>query len=106
MDCLASSTESESAEARRCLSGLVASAKVEVRPTRRWRKGEALLFAIVGSSFITDVMVECCIPLCSAAIFGKQGRRVLSLDRQCHRRIATSLLGVTHLQVPSTTSQS
>ena len=52
MDCLASSTESEKVELRRCLNGLEISAKAE----GRGRKGDMLTRPIFERSFMTELV--------------------------------------------------
>ena len=46
IDCFVLSIESEKLELRRGLKGWMLSAKVEARPSGRWRNGERLFFAV------------------------------------------------------------
>lgn len=83
IDCLASSTESEKVELRRCLDGLDMSAKAEAR----CRKGDMLARPIVERSFMT-VLVGGVEPSASAMI----GEEVASRkkDSKGDRRVNTS----------------
>lgn len=83
MDCLASSTESEKVELRRCLNGLETSAKAE----GRCRKGDMLTRPMVERSFMT-VLVGHGEPSASAMVDEEVAGRRMAGKRD--RRVDTS----------------
>lgn len=83
MDCLASSTESEKVELRRCLNGLETSGKAE----GRCRKGDMLTRPMVERSFMT-VLAGHAEPSASAMVDEEVACR--KKDGKRDRRVDTS----------------